>query len=183
MQFRNVIPSSTSVSTQCSIVTQCSELLHYTCKQHAGTPLTESSFPSELHAYSAMPCYRYVLYLTYCVGSVSKSDNAPVFYSAKWIRVNGVLYKKPAAILCGMENNQPVFGNIIDLFVIGSNRLVACVRRYTTISFMKHCHAYHIERTSTTEIVSLASCPTTFHIRTLIDRLVIVPKFKLLVIV
>ena len=101
-----------------------------------------------------------------------------MLYRANWIKVSGVLFKKPCVLLYSIDEEQPVFGDVIDLFVFGT-RPIAFVRLYRTISFLRHYHAYHIERSSTTDLIPLDSSPPTFYVRTLIHNLVIVPKFKI----
>ena len=92
--------------------------------------------------------------------------------------MSGVLFKKPCDLLYRIVKVQPVFGEVIDLFIVGT-RPIAFVRLYRTISFLRHYHAYHIERSSSTDLIPLDSSPSIFYVRTLIHSLVIVSKFKI----
>ena len=45
---------------------------------------------------------------------------------SKWIRVDGVLYKKPAVILSKVEQDTPVFVQIVDVYIVDNKPLAYC---------------------------------------------------------
>ena len=86
----------------------------------------------------------------------------------KWAKLNGQVYKPPCAVVLGVEDDYPVFGQVDGIYAVES-RLVAEVNVMTTAQFSVHYHGYVVERTSTYKIVRLSSLHSPFplHVRKL----------------
>ena len=41
-------------------------------------------------------------------------------YSAKWIRVNGIMYKPPCAVILSIDEDTPIFGKVQKVLVCGN---------------------------------------------------------------
>ena len=64
-----------------------------------------------------------------------------LLYRAKWIKIHGTLYKKPSAIIVGMANDLPVFGEIRDILVI-KEEVYFHVNIFKTLLYNEHYHSY-----------------------------------------
>ena len=56
---------------------------------------------------------------------------------------DGILYQKPCAVLLRVENDQPVFGRLEEIFIV-NNRILLHVSLLHTCTFDNHLQAYII---------------------------------------
>ena len=56
-------------------------------------------------------------------------------YRAKWVKVDGVEYKKNAGIIYDMSTDLPKVGQVTSVFVVNE----------TTVVFEVHCYSVYIE--------------------------------------
>ena len=69
-----------------------------------------------------------------------------------------------------------MFAKVVDLYIFG-NKPIAYTQVFQTETFSKHHHAYVLRLTQEFKVVSLDSVSMTYHIRTVLHKPVIVPKF------
>ena len=89
-----------------------------------------------------------------------------LLYRTNWLRLNGVLFKKPCALLLRIEEEQPVFTKVLDVYVFGQ-RPIAYTQLYKTDSFIRHYHVYTLSLSPLYEVVSLDSVSITYHVKQL----------------
>ena len=91
------------------------------------------------------------------------------FARCKWVRVNETMYKPPCAVVLGVEDDDPVFGQVKQVYIVDSNRVVLYVQVMHTTGFNQHFHAYMIEGTHVykTVLVDILYSPFPLHIRRL----------------
>ena len=56
-------------------------------------------------------------------------------FRATWVKVSGVLYKKPCALLLRVKDDYPQFGKLKDIFVLNSARITCFVQIIETSTF------------------------------------------------
>ena len=100
---------------------------------------------------------------------------------SNWIKFDGVLYKKPSAILAGVEEDLPVFAEVVDVFVY-SNKPILYTRLFQTEHYNHHYHCFVLKAKPLYKVVDIESIrqPTVYHIRKLpsdTSAYAIVPKF------
>lgn len=91
--------------------------------------------------------------------------------------MEGVLYKKPAALLLKVDDEQPVFVKILDVYVVGQKPVAYC-QLFSYIKFCRHYHAFIISPTTAHVLVTLESLshPTPYHIRKIGGEHAIIPN-------
>ena len=76
-------------------------------------------------------------------------------YRAKWIRVNGQQYKPSCAVVIGIGDEYPQFGEVEHIFIVDGRALLQ-VETYSTRGFSSHYHVYHIENTSCHKFIAVS---------------------------
>ena len=61
--------------------------------------------------------------------------NSVQSYRARWLKASGVLYKRPCALLLGIEDEYPLFGKLEEVFVLDYNRIAYLIQVMTTEMF------------------------------------------------
>ena len=86
---------------------------------------------------------------------------------SKWAVINSIMYKPLCAVVLGVEDDYPVFGKIMEIFIKEDNTVIFNVKVMRTVHFLKHHHAYAIEQTDTLKLVTFdCFCdPFPLHIR------------------
>ena len=69
-------------------------------------------------------------------------------YRPKWVKVSGTLYKKPCCLLLSFINNQPLFGELLDILHL-QGEIHFHVQKYDTLYYAPHYQAYVLEQSST----------------------------------
>ena len=59
-------------------------------------------------------------------------------HRAKWVKVGGILYKTPCALLLRIVDDYPQFGNLTDVYVLNSTLVVFNVCVMETVTFLSH---------------------------------------------
>ena len=105
-------------------------------------------------------------------------------HRAKWVRVAGVLYKTPCALLLKVDNDYPQFGRLIEILVLNSSRIVFHVGVMETTTFLSHFNAYCVSPTPSHQVIALSHLHSPFpvHIYQIVTRdsvtkQVVVPKY------
>ena len=83
------------------------------------------------------------------------------------MKVNGITYKPNCAVVCGISDEDPIFGKVKNIFIINGNRVVFEVLKLKTKGFNKHYHAFIVESTciNTTILFTKLVSPFPLHIR------------------
>ena len=76
-----------------------------------------------------------------------------LLYRAKWVKVSGVLYKEPCALLIGVKDDYPQFGKLIGIFVLNCTRITFLVQIMETDTFASHYHAYVVSNTPVCHVI------------------------------
>ena len=104
-------------------------------------------------------------------------------HRAKWVKVGGILYKTPCALLLRIVDDYPQFGNLTDVYVLNSTRVVFNVCVMETVTFLSHYNAYCVTPSPIHRVVPLSNLHSPFpvHIHHIvisdITKLVVVPKY------
>ena len=100
------------------------------------------------------------------------------------MKKDNVLYKTPSAVVLGVEEDYPQFGDLKKIFVVDQQAFLY-VRKMKTTSFNEHHHAYVLEASTEYRAVPVEDLysPFPLHVRILyIDgspTKVVVPKFHI----
>ena len=90
--------------------------------------------------------------------------------------------KKPGVIVLGVVNNLPQFGEVVDVYVLGTNRFHLYVRILDTQHFNHHSHCYIVCRSVSFKLISPNDLYThsILHLRSLSStELVVIPKYHI----
>ena len=68
-------------------------------------------------------------------------------FCAKWIQFNGTEYRPGQCLLIGVQDDMPVFGSLLSIFVDSVRQVTFVVRDTVCTSFIEHLHAYEIAST------------------------------------
>ena len=92
-----------------------------------------------------------------------------ISYRAKWVKVAGITYKKPCALLVGVEDESPQLAILQGIYVVDTNRVLFRVRQCVTEHFDSHHHAFIISNTSSYKLVHVQDLynPQPVHVRTI----------------
>ena len=77
----------------------------------------------------------------YCVPSLMYG-----LCSTKWVKSDGLEYRKPCVLMVSVEDDDPVFARLEEIFVV-SAEIYFKVAMQTTVRYSVHFHAYVIENT------------------------------------
>ena len=98
--------------------------------------------PVHTHKHTHMYTHRLPPYLTTLTLLSCKHD---VFNccSARWVKVEGVEYRRPCAVIIGLDEEDPVFGCIEAIYVVAS-QVHFQVSVQTIVQYSSHFHAFVI---------------------------------------
>ena len=68
-------------------------------------------------------------------------------YSIKWVKAEGLEYRKPCVLVVGVEDDDPVFARLEEIYVITSDVYFKVVMQ-SIVRYAAHFHAYVITPTS-----------------------------------
>lgn len=82
-----------------------------------------------------------------------------------WVKLDGIRYQKPCALLLGVEDDYPLFGRLDDILIV-DNRYIFSVTVLSTTYFNHHYQGYVIDTTTNTKIImhKQLHSPFPFHI-------------------
>lgn len=66
--------------------------------------------------------------------------------------INGATYQRGTVVTCDIEDDTPMFGQIIEIIVTPQNPCILVVTPLITIAFRHHFHAYEVLTTDSTAI-------------------------------
>ena len=89
------------------------------------------------------------------------------FYSARWVKMDGIEYKRNAGVVCGMNHDLPTVGKITSLLVINSDKLYFRVQLFSSL-YIEHFRAYTLQPLDSEALISTDDLlsPHPIHIRT-----------------
>ena len=95
--------------------------------------------------------------------------NLLLTYRANWVKHDGITYRKPCALIKGIENDYPTFARLENIFIIDS-RILFHVTTLKTVKFNTHLHAYVVTPSSVTDFILITQihCHTPVHIHRVI---------------
>lgn len=67
---------------------------------------------------------------------------------ANWVKVTGTTHRPSSVIVLGVENDHPKFGQVLAVYVVGTNRILLQTENLQTQSFSNHYHGYIVDRSS-----------------------------------
>ena len=70
--------------------------------------------------------------------------------STKWVKSDGLEYRKPCVLMVSVEDDDPVFARLEEIFVV-SAEIYFKVAMQTTVRYSVHFHAYVITSKSPRE--------------------------------
>ena len=106
-------------------------------------------------------------------------------HRARWIKVAGVLYKSPCAVLLKLENDYPQYGQVIEILVVNSFCVMFNVCVMTTVSFLSHFNAYFVSPSPVHRVIPLSKLHSPFPVHIYhvvcsgVTKQVAVPKFHI----
>ena len=106
-------------------------------------------------------------------------------HRARWIKVAGVLYKSPCAVLLKLENDYPQYGQVIEILVVNSFCVMFNVCVMTTVSFLSHFNAYFVSPSPVHRVIPLSKLHSPFPVHIYhvvcsgVTKQVVVPKFHI----
>ena len=68
------------------------------------------------------------------------------YYSTRWVKVEGVEYRRRCVVIIGMGDDDPIFGCIEEIYIIAS-QVYLHVSAQRIIKYSSHFHAYVIAPT------------------------------------
>lgn len=100
-------------------------------------------------------------------------------YRAKWVKVDGVEYKKNAGIVYDMSADLPKVGQITSVFVVNEITVVLELDCYSS-EYIEHFRAYKLHSLKSTVTITLDNLPLVHpvHIRkvsALLQKCIILP--------
>lgn len=104
------------------------------------------------------------------------------------MKTQGITFKPSALVVLGVQEDNlwPQFGEILEVYVVGLNRVILYIRTFKTVEYIHHYHAYGISRTADYKLISpedLYSHSLLYlhHLRTdSCTKLVVVTKYTIL---
>ena len=102
-------------------------------------------------------------------------------YRAKWVKVDGVEYKKNAGIIYDMSADLPKVGQVTSVFVVNETTVVFEVDCYSSV-YIEHFRAYKLHSLKSTATITLDNLPLVHpvHIRkvsALLHKCIILPYY------
>ena len=58
--------------------------------------------------------------------------------------ISGTTYRKGTVVVCGVEDDIPMFGSIVDIIVTPIQECFFVLSAFTTSAFQHHYHAYEV---------------------------------------
>ena len=103
-------------------------------------------------------------------------------YRVNWVEVDGTMYRKPCALVLTVDEKAPTFGNLLDIYVVGSVSVYFKVQPFDTIEYNSHFHCFTVKYSEAA--TKILSCTSLFsfvphHVRILpgtISTLCVVPR-------
>ena len=72
----------------------------------------------------------------------------PIFLiRVRSVVINGTIYRKETVVVCGIEDDTPMFGEIMELIVTPHQECLFVICPLLTIAFHHHYHAYEVAPT------------------------------------
>lgn len=66
--------------------------------------------------------------------------------------INGVTYRKGTVVICGIEDDTPLFGRIAEVIVTPHQECFFVVSALLTVAFQHHYNAYEVVPTDSTVV-------------------------------
>lgn len=72
----------------------------------------------------------------------SSTNNYTFYCRANWVKVSGTKYQTPCILVIGSEDNEPIFGDVTNVLVLGQS--VFFEFKLLEAQFYHHYHAYSL---------------------------------------
>ena len=72
------------------------------------------------------------------------------YCSTRWVKVDGVEYRRPSVVIIGVDDDDPIFGCVEAIYIIAS-QVYLHVSVQTIVKYSSHFHAFVIAPTSPTQ--------------------------------
>lgn len=73
---------------------------------------------------------------------------------ANWVKRSGQIYKSKCILMTEVEDEHPVFCQIKQILIVDTKVLLD-IKKFVTVQFCRHFHAYEIKETSEHSIMDL----------------------------
>ncbi len=89
------------------------------------------------------------------------------YYSARWVTVDGIEYKRNVGIIYDMTADLPKVGQVTSIFVVNDNTVIFAVKCFSSI-YVEHFRTYTLQTLCCDELVCVDHLlvPNPVHIRT-----------------
>lgn len=74
-------------------------------------------------------------------------------YRANWVKVDGIKYQEPCALVIGQEEDNLKFGKITQIYVDGGKEVIFEIELLHTIEFCTHYHTYSLSSERQTSFI------------------------------
>ncbi len=88
-------------------------------------------------------------------------------YRARWVKVDGMEYKRKVGVVYDMTDDLPKVGQITSIYVINHNTVIFAVKCFSSV-YVEHFRAYTLHTLSCDKLVCVHDLllPNPVHIRT-----------------
>ena len=87
-------------------------------------------------------------------------------HRARWVKIGGVLYKTPCALLVELEDDYPQFGKLKEILILNSKHVFFHVSVMKTLLFLSHYNAYSVSTSSLSRVIHLTDLHSPFPLHT-----------------
>ena len=65
---------------------------------------------------------------TFCMIRIVFHSKFLLTYRVNWVTVEGMTFKSSAVVMLGVVGDLPQFGEVVEVYVVGGNRVLLCTR-------------------------------------------------------
>ena len=65
-----------------------------------------------------------------------------------WVDVDGTMYKKPCVLITRADEETPIFGKLLEIYIV-NQKVYLEVQEHSTTEFDHHYHCYNVQLTFT----------------------------------
>jgi len=96
--------------------------------------------------------------LAHCIASaIPACSNETTVFNPKWVRVQGNLYStNNSYIITGFDGLNPIFGKILDIFLIFGKIILLYVQKFTSEYYDEHYHSFIVKESTSKCIVCVS---------------------------
>lgn len=68
--------------------------------------------------------------------------------------MNGIVFKPAIIVVLDVKDDFPVFGEVVEVYVVGDNRIILYTRILETTYYNHHFHAYAVVRSPSYKLIT-----------------------------